>query len=84
MKAVGQSSLIIGEDRTYALDYNADEQVTWAAVRTAKTVDLLEVKMYFDDFMAKDYLLQKDYENQSNLQLYNQANAEQRFAGLGT
>jgi len=44
-------------DATYAMDYNKEDQVTWVSIRTGKTVDLMEVKMFFDSFVKKDYLL---------------------------
>jgi len=56
---IGQNSMEV--DATYAMDYNKEDQVTWVSIRTAKTVDLMEVKMFFDNFVKKDYLCHADY-----------------------
>ena len=50
----GQQNIRLSDE--YALDYYKVEQVTWVSIRTAKTVDLMEVKMFFDSFMNKSYL----------------------------
>jgi hypothetical protein len=76
MNNFGIASVSIGDGMEYALDYNKDDQVTWAIVRTAKTVDLLETKMFFDNLTKKEYLNQKGYDSEANLSVYNTPDAE--------
>ena len=82
----GQSSLQLSEE--LALDYNNQKSVTFVGIRTAKTVDLLEMKMFFDTFMKLDYLLQnRNRESMADeealLDTYNKPDAENSYQHLG-
>ena len=80
-----QSSMDISDE--LALDYSNEGSATFCAIRTAKTVDLLESKRFFDMFTTLDYIVTEPGYSQEDkeraLEKFNAANALQQYQHLG-
>ena len=78
-----QSCLAINDE--LALDYSNEGSATFCAIRTAKTVDLLESKRFFDMFVSLDYIVTGvDYrseqeEKERALEKYNSSDSQSAF-----
>jgi hypothetical protein len=58
------------------MDYHKADHVTWVSIRTHKNTDLIEVKMFYDQFMKKEYLIHAGYDGEPQLAVYNSPDAE--------